>query len=80
MSDEILLHSGALKIQDHCIVDDIDEDDRDALRVVIEVTNEGDMVWENTHSGEADNYWIARANKYSIDYLQKELPTLLTYV
>ena len=41
MSDEILLHSGALKIQVHCIVDDIDEDDRDALRVVIEVTNEG---------------------------------------
>ena len=41
MSDEISLHSGALKIQVHCIVDDIDEDDRDALRVVIEVTNEG---------------------------------------
>ena len=41
MSDEISIHSGALKIQVHCIVDDIDEDDRDALRVVIEVTNEG---------------------------------------
>ena len=41
MSDDILIHSGALKIHVHYIVDDIDEDDRDALRVVIEVTNEG---------------------------------------
>ena len=41
MSDEITIHSGTLKIHVHCIVDDIDEDDRDALRVVIEVTNEG---------------------------------------
>ena len=40
MSDEISIHSGALKIQVHCIVDDIDEDDRDALRGVLEVTNE----------------------------------------
>ena len=41
MSDDILVHSGDLKIRVHCIDDDIDEDDRDALRVVIEVTNEG---------------------------------------
>ena len=41
MSDEFTVHSGALKIRIHCIQDDIDDDDRDTLRIVIEVTNEG---------------------------------------
>nr|MBC8518710.1 hypothetical protein [Euryarchaeota archaeon] len=41
MSDELTMQSGALKIRIHCIQDDIDDDDRDALRIVIEVTNEG---------------------------------------
>jgi len=41
MSDEFTVQSGPLKIRIHCIEDDIDDDDRDALRIVIEVTNEG---------------------------------------
>ncbi len=41
MSEEFTVQSGALKIRIHCIQDDIDDDDRDALRIVIEVTNEG---------------------------------------
>ena len=35
---------------------------------LIEVDNEGDTIWQYTHNGEADSYWIARANKYSLDY------------
>ncbi|MBS72348.1 MAG: hypothetical protein CMO20_05295, partial [Thermoplasmata archaeon] len=41
MIEGTVINSGALKIRVHCVVEDIDDDDRDALRIVIEVTNEG---------------------------------------
>ena len=37
---------------------------------IVELDDFGNTVWQYTHSGEADSYWIARANKYSIDYLE----------
>ena len=41
MIEGTVINSGALKIRVDCVVEDIDDDDRDALRIVIEVTNEG---------------------------------------
>ena len=35
------VQSGSLMVRVHCIEDDIDDYDRDALRIVVEVTNEG---------------------------------------
>ncbi len=38
---------------------------------IIEVDDDGNNVWEYTHTtNQIDNYWIARANKYSLDYFQ----------
>ena len=38
---------------------------------IIEVNNDGDNVWEYTHIiDELNNGWIARADKYSLDYFQ----------
>ena len=37
---------------------------------IFEVDGNGNNVWEYTHtSDQVDNYWIARADKYSLDYL-----------
>ena len=36
---------------------------------IIEVDTLGNTVWQYTHSGNSDNYWIARSDKYSMDYL-----------
>ena len=41
MSDELSARIDGLNARVHAAVDDIDDDDRDALRIVIEVTNEG---------------------------------------
>jgi hypothetical protein len=38
---------------------------------IIEVDDNGNNVWEYTYTtNHIDNYWIARANKYSLDYFQ----------
>jgi len=41
MSDELVARMDGISARVHAAVDDIDDDDRDALRIVIEVTNDG---------------------------------------
>jgi len=40
---------------------------------MIEVDSIGNIIWEYAYTGEANNYWIARANKYSLDYLEDDI-------
>ena len=49
------------------------------LGKLIEVNSDGENVWEYTYMSESDDglgtsAWIARANKYSLDYLQNTAP------
>ena len=48
------------------------------LGKIVEINNSGDNIWDYTCELELENApgsaWIARANKYSIDYLQNTIP------
>ena len=37
---------------------------------IIELDESGNTVWQYTHSGQADAYWISRADRYALDYLE----------